>query len=142
MKVTFCGHGDVWRPDEVRHWLYKTVENLIVEEAANIFLLGGYGAFDHIASSVIWELKKKYSQIESILVLPYLNKKVDEGQYDITIYPALEKVPKRYAIPHRNRYMVNDAEVVIAYVRHSWGGAAQTLEYAKKKKKRIILYEE
>lgn len=31
--------------------------------------------------------------------------------------------------------MVNDADVVIAYVQHSWGGAAQTLEYAEQKKK-------
>lgn len=38
--------------------------------------------------------------------------------------------------------MVNDADVVIAYVQHSWGGAAQTLEYAEQKRKRIILYKE
>ncbi|MEQ6030978.1 hypothetical protein [Enterococcus faecalis] len=38
--------------------------------------------------------------------------------------------------------MVNDADVVIAYVQHSWGDAAQTLEYVEQKRKRIILYKE
>ena len=31
--------------------------------------------------------------------------------------------------------------MVIAYVTHGWGGAAKTLEYARRKKKRIVSYE-
>ena len=34
--------------------------------------------------------------------------------------------------------MVEQADLVIAYVKYSWGGAAKTLEYSKRKKKRII----
>ena len=34
--------------------------------------------------------------------------------------------------------MVDSADLVIAYVQYSWGGAAKTLEYAKRKKKTII----
>ena len=34
--------------------------------------------------------------------------------------------------------MVNEADLVIAYVMYSLGGAAKTLEYAKRKKKAII----
>lgn len=142
MNVTFCGHSNVSQQANVRQWLYETVENLITQEAADMFLLGGYGVFDRMAASVVWELKKKYPQVKSVLVLPYLDRKMDESQCDWTVYPGLEKVPRRYAITHRNRYMVNDADVVIAYVQHSWGGAAQTLEYAKQKRKRIILYKE
>ena len=37
--------------------------------------------------------------------------------------------------------MVEAADVVVAYVLHNWGGAATTLQYAKRKKKEIILYE-
>lgn len=142
MNVTFCGHSDVSQRGNVRQWLYETVEGLITQETADMFLLGGYGGFDRMASSVVWELKKKYPHVKSVLVLPYLDRKMDESQCDWTVYPGLEKVPRRYAITHRNRYMVNDADVVIAYVQHSWGGAAQTLDYAKQKKKRIILYKE
>lgn len=142
MNVTFCGHSNVLQQANVRQWLYQTVENLITQEAADMFLLGGYGGFDRMAASVVWELKKKYPQVKSVLVLPYLDRKMDESQCDWTVYPGLEKVPRRYAITHRNRYMVNDADVVIAYVQHSWGGAAQTLEYAEQKRRRIILYKE
>ena len=34
--------------------------------------------------------------------------------------------------------MVDQADVVVAYVDHDWGGAAKTLERAVSKKKRII----
>ena len=34
--------------------------------------------------------------------------------------------------------MVEEADLVIAYVMYSWGGAVKTLEYAKRKKKTII----
>lgn len=141
MKVTFCGHSDVSQPERVRRWLQETIEKLISMDA-DMFLLGGYGGFDRMASCVVWELKKKYPRIHSVLVLPYLDRKMDESQCDWTVYPGLENTPWRYAIVHRNRHMVNEADIVVAYVLHSWGGAAQTLAYAKQKNKAIILYRE
>ena len=47
---------------------------------------------------------------------------------------------RAFAISHHNRYMVDKADFVVAYVIHSWDGAAQTLEYANQKKKSIIQY--
>ena len=141
MIVTFCGHRDVFQSDDVRAWLVDCVEKLI-QEGATDFYLGGYGSFDGIAASVVWKLKEKYPDICSVLVIPYLNRNIDTSRYDLTTYPPLETVPKRYAIVRRNQWMVQTADVVVAYVRHSWGGAAATLEYAKRKKKRIILYDD
>ena len=37
-------------------------------------------------------------------------------------------------IKKANQYMVDNSQCMICYVRHSWGGAAKTLEYAKRKK--------
>ena len=34
--------------------------------------------------------------------------------------------------------MIRESDVVITYITHSWGGAAQFVEMAKKKRKRII----
>jgi len=34
--------------------------------------------------------------------------------------------------------MIEQSDVVITYVTHDWGGASTTLEYAKKKGKKII----
>lgn len=137
--VTFCGHRDFYGDDAVKRWLRDTVEKLI-RDGADDFLLGGYGGFDACAASVVWELKKQYPAIRSTLVLPNLDRKVDATKYDATLYPSLEKVPRRFAISKRNEYMVNEADIVVAYVTHDWGGAATTLAYAKRKKKEIINY--
>jgi len=34
--------------------------------------------------------------------------------------------------------MVANSDVVVACIQHSWGGAATTLKYAERKKKRIV----
>lgn len=109
-------------------------------EGATTFYLGGYGAFDSLAASILREQKKQYPQIELVLVLAYLNTERNTSGYDSTVYPPLETVPRRFAISHRNRWMVESADVVVAYVLHDWGGAATTLRCAKQKKKQIISY--
>jgi uncharacterized phage-like protein YoqJ len=93
-----------------------------------------------MAASVVWELKREHPEIQSVLVLPYIDRKVSTDKYDSTTYPPLETVPKRYAISHRNRWMVDQSDVVIAYVTHGWGGAAKTLDYARHKHKTIFNY--
>lgn len=139
MVVTFCGHREISDAEKIREWLILQVEKSI-EAGAKQFYLGGYGSFDQMAADVVYELKRKYPYIRSVFVLPYLDKKVDMKKYDETLYPDLETVPKRYAIVHRNRWMVDHSDILIAYVMHEWGGAAQMLAYAKRKKKEIYCY--
>ena len=62
----------------------------------------------------------------------------DKTRYDLIIYPEIEDKPKRYAITYRNKYMVEVADYVVAYVSHSWGGAYATYNYAKRKGKNIF----
>ena len=123
--VTFCGHSELTNPDAVRVWLMETVESLISQGAVT-FYLGGYGAFDRMAASVLQEKKRQHPHIESVL----------------TVYPPLESIPRRFAISKRNEWMVDASDAVVACVTHDWGGAAKTLAYAKRKKKQIILYPE
>ena len=61
--------------------------------------------------------------------------------YDETLYPRLESVPRRFAISRRNEWMVQESDAVVAYVTHGWGGAAKTLEHARRKKKNVLLYD-
>lgn len=140
MKITFCGHKDVHDRVAVERWLYDVCRELILQ-GADEFYLGGYGGFDHLSAAVLRELKKTYSQIRLMLVLPYLNSSMPTEGYDETVYPPLESVPKRFAISRRNEWMVRECDMIVAYVTHGWGGAAKTLEYARRKKKRIISYE-
>ena len=139
MTVAFCGHAQISQSEKIEKWLYDVTQKLI-EQGATTFYLGGYGAFDSLAASVLREQKKRYSQIELILVLAYLNTGRDTSGYDSTVYPPLETVPRRFAISHRNRWMVESADVVVAYVLHDWGGAATTLRCVRQKKKQIISY--
>ena len=56
-----------------------------------------------------------------------------------TLFPeGLESVHPRYAIAWRNKWMVQESDVVVTYITHSWGGAAKYMEYARRKKKTII----
>ena len=139
MIITFCGHSDVANPDNVRRWLEQTVGDLI-QRGATRFYLGGYGSFDRLAASILHKVSAANPSIESILVLPYLNRDAEEDLYDGTIYPPLENVPKRLAIIKRNEWMVDQADVIVAYVLHDWGGANAMLQYAVRKGKRIIHY--
>ena len=137
MIVTFCGHKDVFEKEQLTQRVQQIIEQLI-GEGATLFLLGGYGGFDSVAAVAVKEAKLQHPEIHSTLVLPYLDRTFNEDLYDDSTYPPLEEVPRRYAISRRNEWMVDQADVVIAYVDHGWGGAAKTLEYARRKKKRII----
>ena len=139
--VTFCGHREVQEPEKVRKWLENAVDGLI-REGADVFYLGGYGGFDRMALTVVNKAKEVHTGVRAILVLPYLDRSMDLDAYDGSIYPPLEKVPRRFAISRRNRWMVDQADVVVAYVIHEWGGAATTLRYAEAKKKTIIRFPE
>ena len=139
MTVTFCGHAQISQSEKIEKWLYDVTQKLI-EQGATTFYLGGYGAFDSLVASVLREQKKQYPQIELVLVLAYLNTGRNTSGYDSTVDPPLEPVPRRFALSHRNRWMVESAEVVVAYVLHDWGGAATTLRCVRQKKKQIISY--
>ena len=104
------------------------------------FYLGGYGDFDSLAAAAVRRQKTKYPNIEAVLVLAYLNREMDASRYDGTTYPPLETVPPRYAIVRRNEWMVRESDVVISGVTHGWGGAAKTLDYAKRRGKVIVQF--
>ena len=71
MNVTFCGHSQITKADNIANWLRNVTQDLI-EQGATTFYLGGYGEFDSLAASILREQKKKYPQIELVLVLAYL----------------------------------------------------------------------
>ena len=96
MTVTFCGHSKLNKPDSFSKWLDVILPSLI-EGGATTFYLGGYGAFDGLAAAAVRRQKETYPHIELILVLAYLDREIDASRYDVTIYPPLEKVPRRYA---------------------------------------------
>ena len=56
-----------------------------------------------------------------------------------TVFPAgLENVPPRFAIDRRNHWMLRQAEVVVVYVAHTFGGAAKFAAKAERQGKTVI----
>ena len=59
--------------------------------------------------------------------------------YGETMLPeGIEGVHPRYVNSWRNKWMVNESDIVIAYVTHSWGGANKYVEMAAKRGKNVI----
>lgn len=137
MIVTFCGHSSVPNQPEIKELLIETIRGLILE-GADTFYLGGYGSFDLLSAHAVKDMKADYPHIRSVLVIPYLDRAPDMTLYDESVYPPLESVPKRFAISRRNEWMIDQTDVVVSGVTHDWGGAAKTLDYATRRKKRII----
>ena len=54
------------------------------------------------------------------------------------VYPPIEKTPPRFAISKRNEWMMANADLIIAYVNHTYGGAYKSLGIAVQRKKKII----
>ena len=139
MNVTFCGHSKLYQTENISKWL-DIILPALIEGGATTFYLGGYGDFDSLAAAAVRRQKTKYPNIEAVLVLAYLNREMDASRYDGTTYPPLETVPPRYAIVRRNEWMVRESDVVISGVTHGWGGAAKTLDYAKRRGKGIVQF--
>ncbi len=148
ITITFCGHSTLY-DEGVKEALYDALMGVLSPLSASdkvTFLCGGYGAFDSLCSNVIDELRRQgiVPKNEKLLVTPYLTESYKERldlvrkYYDDVIFPPIENAPLRFAIPRRNVWMVEQADIVIAYVRHSMGGAATTLRHAYSKKKNII----
>ncbi len=138
-RCCFAGHNETYG-DEVKEKIKEIAIKLIEEKGVAEFWIGNYGGFDRCAASAIREVKKTYTHIKLVLVLPYLTKTVSEykEEYyekydDIVIADMPEKIPARLRIIKANEYMVDNCDFLVCNVEHSWGGAARTMEYAKRK---------
>lgn len=143
---TFCGHSKIYsNANMVKTQLQSTVQRLIEVERFNYFLVGNYGDFDRMAAAVCLDAKKQYPYITVNLIIPYYRPHIDEydkawyNRFDNVVFPELEETPHQYRIIKANQYMVDSADAVIAFVTATYGGAAKTLQYANRKKKRVIL---
>ena len=146
MIIAFFGHSTINDISAVKKLLFETLNGIVSKEEKVTFYLGGYGDFDNISAYVCREIKCQYPHIELVFVTPYFSpaqqKKIKELEKmhlcDASIYPPLESVPNRFAIIKRNEWMADNADLIIAYVQYSHGGACRAMNYAVKKGKRVI----
>lgn len=144
MVISFCGHRDFTPDAEVEKTIIDILLKYAETEQEVICYTGGYGAFDWFAAYCIRKAQTKAKNIRNCLVIPYITVsyldriKDRREEFDEIFYPSLESVPQRLAIIRRNEWMIDNSDLLIAYVKYSWGGAAKTLEYAKRKSIKIL----
>lgn len=140
MVCSFFGHKDT--PLSIYPLLLTKVESLIQDRNVRCFLVGNHGDFDSMVLRALRELKRKYPSICYNVVLAYVpghKKEYEFHEATETLVPeGIETIPKRFAISWRNKWMVWESDLILCYISHTWGGAAQFVKYAERQGKEVI----
>ncbi len=141
--VSLFGHRDIKNLFDLQKKLAPIIKELLQTKEYVAFLIGRNGEFDEFGASVIKELKKDFGKENSELnlILPYTVADLEyyDKYYDNIIIP--ETVNGRHyksAITLRNRWMVEQSDLVIVYIECDSGGAHTAMNYAEKLNKKII----
>ena len=157
-KVCFTGHRPSslpWGYNEncelctiFKQKLEHVVESLI-NAGLNSFISGLALGFDTISAETVLKLKDKYPQINLVLAIPCKNqstiwKEEAKERYENIVMRATHKVfVSEFYSPScfikRNRYMVDNSDLIVACYDHYSKGTNSTIEYALKKSKKILI---
>ena len=145
MIISFIGHAHIFGEERIKGVVKEQIYRVVKREPITCYLRG-WGEFDEICATSCREIKKEFGSTELVYITPYMDlweqKKIKEFEelslYDASIYPPIENVPRRFAILRRNEWMMENADLIIAYVAHSFGGAYKALRFLRTRKKKII----
>ncbi len=134
-RVSFIGHREVEDFFFVEQQVDSIVRELITTKDYVEFYVGRNGEFDILVASAISRAKRDLGGCNSslILVIPYSVAEIEsyEKYYDEVLYPPdLYYVHYKSAITKRNEWLVENSDLLVAYVTHDYGGAAHCLKKA------------
>ena len=147
----FTGHRQMDEPIAViERRLTETVESLI-QKGYLYFGAGGARGFDALASEVVLKLKEAYPQIHLILVLPFDEQYSHEKSWtraEIEQYHRLKKRASKVVVLaseyssgvyyRRNRHLVDNSSVCVAYMNRANSGTSYTVNYARAKGLEVV----
>ncbi len=141
--VSLFGHREISDLRNLDYLLSPVINEILQTNEYVSFLIGRNGEFDEYAASIIKRVEKdsEKDNSEITLVLPYTVAKLEyyEKYYDSIIIPeCLHVVHPKSAITLKNRWMVEQSDLVVFYVEREIGGAYTAMKYSKKLNKRII----
>ena len=145
----FTGHRMIAKND--REALLKdlriTVETLAQSGVTN-FIAGGALGFDTLAALEVLRLKEKFPAVRLTLALPCRNQAARWTEKQRNLYEDILKKADHAeymfegyvdgCMQIRNRYMVDHADICVAYSTGRPGGTKSTIAYAKEKGVRLI----
>ncbi|MBQ8295786.1 MAG: DUF1273 family protein [Clostridia bacterium] len=140
-SCAFTGHRTL-EEGITKERVINAVEQLI-QLGAKTFYNGVAMGFDLLAAEAVIALKGRYSDIKLVVCIPCYGQEKnfsaeDKQRYVDIVKAADEQVMMsayyyRGCMQVRDRYMVDRADVVLAYCIKSTGGAAFTVGYCKKR---------
>lgn len=146
----FTGHRHI--PPEVLPALSAQLESTVrslIKSGIRYFGAGGALGFDTLAAGTVLRLRTEFPQIRLILVLPCRDQTRGWPAGDISRYEGiLEQADKHVytgeyycsgCMQKRNRHLVDNSRVCVAYCTRRTGGSAYTVDYARKKGLEVIL---
>ncbi len=147
----FTGHRKMGEPiAEIERRLSGTVENLI-RNGYLYFGAGGARGFDALSSEVVLKLKAIYPQIHLILVLPFDKQYHHEKNWtcaEIEQYHRLKERASKVVVLaagytsgvyyRRNRHLVDNSSVCVAYMTSVNSGTSYTVNYAKARGLKVL----
>ena len=147
----FTGHRQMGLPiPEVERRLSGAIEHLI-RKGYLYFGAGGARGFDAAASETVLKLKVRYPQIHLILVLPFDEQYRHEKtwtQAEIEQYHRLKERASKVVILaggyssgvyyRRNRHLVDNSSICVAYMNRANSGTSYTVNYAKARGLEVI----
>ncbi len=122
----------------------------LIKKGYKTFITGMAVGFDLIAAQAILSLKDKYSGLKLVCAMPYDNDYFDNISYGYKslyeeILPKADEVvwvSKTYdagCFQRRNEYMVDRCDLCLACFDFKSGGTKNTVDYAIKKNKEVII---
>ena len=148
MTITFFGHSEITSDrDNIEKQVSKIFCDLIEADSSCTFLCGHKGTFDIICEKCIDSLKQAHGNIQKIYITPYYSDTYQKSQlqllknmFDEIIFPPpCERCYKKFAYSRRNEWMIENADVIVFYLKYNWGGTFSSYRYAKHINKEIIL---
>lgn len=134
-RICFCGHRKIYGYRDLEEKLEELAKKAIREHDFVEFYLGRNGDFDISAASAVKRAQKSLGNDNSslILVQPYKMRddSLYESFYDEIIYPVDKSTYFKQAITLRNRWMIENSDLLICFcLDKNNGGASSTLKYA------------
>ncbi len=133
-----------------RTLLQAAVERLI-QEGVTRFVTGGALGVDLDVAEIVLQLQKKYPFVTHLLVLPYekqggryasIDKIRHERVQQLSTVVCLSEDFTPWCMQQRNEYMVDNADLVAAFVcGEKTGGTYNTIRHAKKKGKSVYIFD-
>ena len=141
-RVSFFGHRALTSVRETEDKIERLAKELMQKNDFVEFYVGRNGDYDIYAASAVKRAQKAIGSQNSalVLVLPYAVKDVEyyKDFYDEVILPLGCDTHFKNAISKRNEWMIENSDLVVAFVQKKYGGAHSALRYAEKQGVEII----